>query len=767
MLESTWDEVDAATINAKIVSSEAELMALGTDGKTKPKRVFWDDELRGGSFTLSENPEADDGGIWFNGYRRDFSGDVLTKWFGVDDLSIKKCHDYANSNNLKVFASGDILLTGTSVVNIETDCDYSNANIVVDGWSGNFKITGNTVTEYISGDAIFDKLQASATISKNSSYIDTLSDEPSLKNSYIQVETNTPIYTYRGANVNYTEYNLITNKGLLIKPLIMDLTNVSKLRVLKSSGRILKIKGFSISEKNLSSLLGGILFDIQRNDTIVESTYFERDDNFALFNGDRIRVSNAYNVKIEDVIGLPIDNSDASYGYLTRFDSSMKVTVEGAFCDGIGWGATGNRQNRDITFMDSSLSRIDFHEVLYERLLVENCSIGAAAITLSCIGDVVANNNRLVLRQQDITGGRSLFISTRNDCGGGFMDGNLYVNGLSVIGKDTTLTSADFTYDKFFLVYADGTNQYSDVILDKNLINNVRFNSIFAENIKIDDSTIGMYPFLYAADGVDTYKAPLNISILNSNVNMFTLKMSYFELPNYSVSDTSIYENTDFNMSLILDNVSTDNVIISGNRTDVGLVTKITLNNAKPTVFKIGQNGKCDIENTVLSCLETTVNNGYIRIGIGGMSKIIPSAAYDLNDDTTHGIYLINTGRHIVSISNSMTEIIDRTHEIGVASCKISCCQIRKGYDSNYAIPISSTDGSSVIDVPLVIGNTYQITSGYSGDSSNFCVSYMHMRTSDLNKVATSSGYIVFSPDSSDLNISTASDDFRNIKLIP
>ena len=37
----------------------------------KPKRIYWNDPLRGGDFTLSQNPEADDGVIWFNGYCRD------------------------------------------------------------------------------------------------------------------------------------------------------------------------------------------------------------------------------------------------------------------------------------------------------------------------------------------------------------------------------------------------------------------------------------------------------------------------------------------------------------------------------------------------------------------------------------------------------------------------------------------------------------------------------------------------------------------------
>jgi len=82
--KESYDEVAGKYSEiVKIVSSEEELLSLGTDGKTKPKRVYWNDELRGGSFTLSDNPQPDDGGIWFNGYKRDFEGAIHIDWFGI------------------------------------------------------------------------------------------------------------------------------------------------------------------------------------------------------------------------------------------------------------------------------------------------------------------------------------------------------------------------------------------------------------------------------------------------------------------------------------------------------------------------------------------------------------------------------------------------------------------------------------------------------------------------------------------------------------
>ena len=66
-----------------IISSVDEFAILNP----KPKRVFWDDKLRGVSFTFDiENPTKHDGVVWLNGYSRDGYA-VMTKinvcWAGA------------------------------------------------------------------------------------------------------------------------------------------------------------------------------------------------------------------------------------------------------------------------------------------------------------------------------------------------------------------------------------------------------------------------------------------------------------------------------------------------------------------------------------------------------------------------------------------------------------------------------------------------------------------------------------------------------------
>ena len=52
----------------------------------KPKRIYWDDPLRGGDFTLSENPQPDDNHTWFNGYYRngyEIINEIHITWAGA------------------------------------------------------------------------------------------------------------------------------------------------------------------------------------------------------------------------------------------------------------------------------------------------------------------------------------------------------------------------------------------------------------------------------------------------------------------------------------------------------------------------------------------------------------------------------------------------------------------------------------------------------------------------------------------------------------
>lgn len=107
-----------------MVSGGSQTLISGIDGfatlSPKPKRVFWDDKLRGGSFTFDpENPTKSDGGVWFNGYKRDIQGSILEidpKWFGVKYSSmtdftvegylLQKAIDFGNSERHKYGDAG-------------------------------------------------------------------------------------------------------------------------------------------------------------------------------------------------------------------------------------------------------------------------------------------------------------------------------------------------------------------------------------------------------------------------------------------------------------------------------------------------------------------------------------------------------------------------------------------------------------------------------------------------------------------------------------
>ena len=157
-----------------VVDTERELLEL--TGK-KPKHVYWDDTLRGGSFTLNDNPQPDDGGIWFNGYKREFSGAVYPEWFGAkgdgvtdDTVAIQSAIDSTYKIRLEKLKT--YLLSGSLTLKDGTYIDLNGGTItstfpVVAYGAGSFTFINGTLittstTHYNTYDGVLTSLNKSA-----------------------------------------------------------------------------------------------------------------------------------------------------------------------------------------------------------------------------------------------------------------------------------------------------------------------------------------------------------------------------------------------------------------------------------------------------------------------------------------------------------------------------------------------------------------------------------------------------------------------------
>jgi len=212
MLKSEPKGTSLTRRGERIISSEDEFYSM----KDKPKRVFWNDELRGGSFTLSDNPEADDGGIWFNGYKRDNVDYVKPEWFGaVGDGVTDDTDALQNSINtgLKIICRNNsvFLITQTLIFKENTVIDLNNSTLkgsiaVLASVNGSFSLhngelitNATTYVDTYSGvitslnksidSMVLDKIKISAPdVEINGCSIIASNDNSQVKNVYLDVE---------------------------------------------------------------------------------------------------------------------------------------------------------------------------------------------------------------------------------------------------------------------------------------------------------------------------------------------------------------------------------------------------------------------------------------------------------------------------------------------------------------------------------------------------------------------------------------------------
>lgn len=432
------------------VKSIAELKAL--DYAPNNTHVYVDSyfeglNIGGGIFVLNKTSiEADDGGtrIAASGggvWERYVENELTFDMFGADRTAtsnslaqIMNCFNAASRLKVDVRqTTGRFKLSGNGNIDVKVNTDLSGCTLWPSNWNGCVYIKrDHEWMEFTETDAPIQKLNQSANVGVGSAMFSGWKGFMEMDDCFIQYDTTQPLFKYRGAPRLRNEFNRVFKDGQLAAPLYYPLhgVKITKLRRLYMTAQWLEVVGITFDESDYTK--AGLLVVQDATNVVVRNvSYFNRGA-YKPINMTRFIVSNSAYIRIENVNCSDVNaTSDDKYTYSMSIENSFDVIVDGLTSDGYGWGSTGSNDSQRVTFKNSQLSRIDFHQPAREWLKIDNCVIGNWGVLVTIMGDLHITNCTWLQRDAFNASG---FVRSRSDAGG-WCDGNLYIKNCTINGR--------------------------------------------------------------------------------------------------------------------------------------------------------------------------------------------------------------------------------------------------------------------------------------------------------------------------------------------
>lgn len=401
----------------------------------------------GGIFVLNkESTEPEDGGsrIAASGgglWERYVETELTFDMFGADRTAtsnslaqIMNCFNAASRLKVGVRqTTGRFKLSGNGDIVIKVNTDLSGATLWPSNWNGFVYIKrDHEWVEFNDTEAPIQKLNQSTEVGVGSAMFSGWKDFSEMDDSFIQYETTQPLFKYRGAPRYRTEFNRVFKDGQLAAPLYYPLhgVKITKLRRLYMTAQWLEVKGITFDESDYSK--AGLLIVQDATNVVVKNISYYNRGAYKPINMTRFIVSNSAYIRVENVSCSDVNaTSDNKYTYSMSIENSFDVIIDGLTSDGYGWGSTGSNDSQRVTFKNSQLSRIDFHQPAREWLKIDNCVIGNWGILVTIIGDLHVTNCTWLQRDAFNASG---FVRSRSDAGG-WCDGNLYIKNCTINGR--------------------------------------------------------------------------------------------------------------------------------------------------------------------------------------------------------------------------------------------------------------------------------------------------------------------------------------------
>lgn len=417
-------------------------------------------------------------------------------------------------------------LEGSSSIDIHFGFLWGHARIDVTSFEGliNFTRPLENIIVHDSNSDVIKKIQKGIF---SSNKVTGLQGDSTLNDSMIIVETNTPYYYYRGSTQYRKEINYMIREGELesATKYPLDVKTITRITQYKGGERVIPIGNFElyigdsehgelISVSNSKVLFKNVVFTMANNVYQIKHPTLVNVNQSDHFYGDNVTFQHSTYFN---------SGTGAGYTYNLALNTSFDIKCCNFKGVGGGWGSTGSNSCTRVTFDKCNLSRIDFHNPVYDYLKVIDCDLGSWGILCTVIGDLHVDRSAFICEQNQWVSNLGI-IRTRGDIGG-WSDGNLIMRDVRV--------KSDSSKGIYLL---QGHTSADGGIPPSSHLKNTFFNNISISGLSLEGYNIQLAPVINKGSGLTM---PHTLSYENVSGNAGTIGFEIVlndYIPNFSVN---------------------------------------------------------------------------------------------------------------------------------------------------------------------------------------------------------------------------------------
>lgn len=339
----------------------------------------------------------------------------------------------ANHLNLDVSNLGRLpaKLEGTTDIAIYNGFVFNGATIDASEYKGilNFTRRDSDITIHGTGSPVIDAINSGDFIGDQ---IVGLRGNKVLNDSFLIFETNQPYYKFRNKIENRREFNYLIRDGFLESSTKYPIpkNTITSIIQHKASKSIIPIGGF---DYYLGSNEHNHGVQISNSKVLFTNVNFSMDDYaYQTSNPTLLFINRCDHFVGDNVVFQHATRSNNSTGFTYNIALSESFDVKLINFKGVGdgWGSTGSNHCTRVTFDGCKLSRIDFHNPVYDYLKVIDCDIGNWGILATTIGDLIVERTTFVYETYQYRSNLGI-IRSRGDMGG-WCDGDLIMRDVTI-----------------------------------------------------------------------------------------------------------------------------------------------------------------------------------------------------------------------------------------------------------------------------------------------------------------------------------------------